>query len=153
VNFRVVLSLPEFPTGPACWVILGWFMCVRTNNMGSATCGHCKCYHIVNKISYIHCLYGHRVYVNHLNHSLLPFPLIRNEATILLLFQSHPCTVWRDVLPQNITDFSLVVLQLSSVILTCRDTSFSKFQISWSFSIVQVISSDIRKSEALRNIS
>ena len=38
-------------------------MCIRTNNMGSATCGHCKCYHIVNKISYIHCLYGCRVYV------------------------------------------------------------------------------------------
>jgi hypothetical protein len=38
-------------------------MCIRTNNMGSATCGHCKCYPVVNKLSYIHCLYGCRMYV------------------------------------------------------------------------------------------
>jgi hypothetical protein len=125
-------------------------MCIRTNNMGSATCGHCKCYPIVNKLSYIHCLYYTQI---RLHHSLLPFPLIQNEATILLLFQSHPCAVCRDVLAQNVTEFLLVVLQISSVILTCRDTSLSMFPISRSLSIVQVVSSDLRKSEALRNIS
>ena len=38
-------------------------MRIRTNNMGSGTCGHCKCSPIVNKLSYIHCLYGCRTYV------------------------------------------------------------------------------------------
>jgi len=40
-----------------------WFMCIQTNNTGSATYGHCKCYHIINKLSYIYCLYGCRMYV------------------------------------------------------------------------------------------
>jgi len=38
-------------------------MYIRTNNMGSATYGHCKCYPIVKKLSYIYCLYGCRIYV------------------------------------------------------------------------------------------
>jgi len=59
----------------------------------------------------------------------------------------------QDELPQNVIDFSVAVLQISSVILTCRGTSLSKFQTSWLFSIVQVVSSDLRKSEALRNSS
>jgi len=72
-----------------------------------------------------------------------------------LLVQSLPCTIWTPALSLILifTPPILILLLVSCMTLTYTCFSYSKFQISYPFSVPSVIPEDFCKSEVLLNIS
>lgn len=158
MNFHVVkTTLPQFLTETACWVVLvdlcafGPIIWVLPPvGTVSATLS------LTNSVIFTAYMAAYvRKTVSIILYCHSPFYRTKQQSSCCfsyILMRSYMMKL-QDELPQNVIDFSVAVLQISSVILTCRGTSLSKFQTSWLFSIVQVVSSDLRKSEALRNSS